>query len=145
MSTTVNYDEMENECFLPLALSNNIESVLGTNGTGTFDLGVVTTKDFELALQVLRRPSTPNIQINLKNDTPEFDITQEPFQKIRVPIAVQIPDVGLCFPDGFNLIPGGIPKQKQEHAPITKSPIKTRYADKNETRKFTRNNVCTVC
>lgn len=139
MFTTVNYDVMENECFVPLALSDDIESVLGTNGTGNFDLGVVTTEDFELALQVLRRPSTPNSQINLIKDPPQFDITPEPVQKIRVPIAVQISDVGLCFADGFNLIQDGVPKQKQEHAPINKSPIMTRHADENKTRKFTRN------
>jgi hypothetical protein len=78
--TIVSYEELENDTIISQALSIAVSEP--------------TESDWELALELLRRPPTPNSQINLENPSGVISITPNRVQNVYVPIAARISDSG---------------------------------------------------
>lgn len=123
----VSYEELESDPLLhPLSLP------LATDSEPT-------DSDWEMTLELLRRPPTPNSQINLQYP-PEAMFNPNPVYT-RAPIPVRISESGELYHNGefviedYSLPPPFEPKLEAKH---TQKKKKIKEEQVGETRKFTR-------
>lgn len=89
---------------------------------------VFTEEDFEQALELLRRPPTPNSKIDLSNP-PEVNISPAPVHSIRAPTASDFPKVASTIykmESSSYQITAIAPCNKRRRAQKTKSPLPKR-------------------
>lgn len=145
--TIVSYDS--NDC-LASQMDDQVVSLLSGNNSNASSVNhdVFTEEDFEQALELLRRPPTPNSKIDLSNP-PEVNISPAPVHSIRAPTAIRLSESGEYYlQDGEFIVPNHYNCPLQQEATCTenkvstpkkKSPTKKSLSgDDSKTRKFTR-------
>ena len=141
----VSYEELENDAIISQALSvdNTINDANDANDAEP------TEDDWEMTLELLRRPPSPNSEIDLTNPPEATNATPNPIQNdVQFPLAARISDSGEMYHAGefiiserYNMsLPNTISTPQKMYlnaSPIT-SPAKASPDDVSTTRKFTR-------
>lgn len=135
----VSYEELENDAIISQALS------VDTNNANDSE---PTEDDWEMALELLRRPPSPNSEIDLTNPPEAMNVSPNSIQnEVQFPLAVRVSDSGEMYHNGefiiserYNMsLPNTI--STPQKMSLNVNPMTSPNANQDDistTRKFTR-------